>query len=142
MITTFCGHGDIIYDDIVYKTLCDEIEKQIKNGCSEFYLGGYGRFDIMAANILKKLKGTYDIKSFLILAYLNKKYDASLYDGTIYPPLEYVPKKFAIIKRNEWMVNNSDIVIAYVGHSWGGAAKTLDYAIKRKKHIINIAEIF
>lgn len=56
------------------------------------------------------------------------------YDGTIYPDLEYVPKRFAIVKRNEWMINNSNFLIAHVKHDWGGAYRTLQYA-RRKKDI-------
>ena len=39
------------------------------------------------------------------------------------------------------MVNKSDYIICYVEHSWGGAAKTYEYA-RRQKHIqiINIAD--
>ncbi len=63
-----------------------------------------------------------------------------LYDETIYPELEKVPYRFAISKRNEWMVDNSDLVIAFVSHSWGGAATTYRYAIRKKKQIINLAD--
>ena len=58
------------------------------------------------------------------------------YDGTVYPPLESVPRRFAISRRNEWMVQESDTVVAYVTHGWGGAAKTLDYARRKNRRII------
>ena len=61
------------------------------------------------------------------------------YDDVIFPPLESVPRKFAILKRNEWMVEEADLVIAYVMYSWGGAVKTLEYAKRKKKTIINLA---
>lgn len=38
------------------------------------------------------------------------------------------------------MVNRSDIVIAYISHNWGGAAKTFDYAVRKGKRMINIVE--
>ena len=37
------------------------------------------------------------------------------------------------------MVDSADLVIAYVKYSWGGAAKTLEYAKRRKVPIINIS---
>lgn len=58
----------------------------------------------------------------------------------LYPPIEKVPLKFAISKRNNWMVENSDLVIAYVNHSFGGAYKTLQAAKRKKKRIINICD--
>lgn len=61
--------------------------------------------------------------------------DTSRYDSTTYPPLEKVPPRYAIVRRNEWMVRESDVVISGVTHGWGGAAKTLDYARHRQKVI-------
>jgi hypothetical protein len=63
-----------------------------------------------------------------------------IYDFSIYPPIETVPRKAAIIKRNEFMVDNGDVVVAYVKHGWGGAAHTLEYAPKKNKEIINIVD--
>ena len=34
------------------------------------------------------------------------------------------------------MVLESDAVVAYVTHGWGGAAKTLEYARRKKKNIL------
>ena len=140
MSVTFCGHGDISYNDEIKHKLQTEIENVIKDGETDFLLGGYGRFDLLAAHTLKILKSEYpQIKSMLVLPYINKEYDTALYDESIYPPLEKVHKRVAIIKRNEWAVNEANIVIAYVDHDWGGAAKTLKYAVKRKKDIRNIS---
>ena len=140
MAVTFCGHGDISYNYEIRQKLHDEIEQAIKKGEKEFLLGGYGSFDLLSAHIVKRLKEKYpDIQSLLVIPYLVRKYDTDLYDGTVYPPIENVPKRLAIIKRNEWMIDASNAVIAYVEHGWGGAAKTLNYAIKKKRRVINIA---
>lgn len=72
----------------------------------------------------------------LVLPYLNSSIDDTGYCYTIFPPLETVPKRFAIIKRNEWMVEQADIVVAYTTHEWGGAAKTLAHARRKNKQII------
>lgn len=61
------------------------------------------------------------------------------YDEIIYPAIEKTPPKFAIIKRNKWLIDNSNLLIACVKYSWGGAAKTLEYAKKKKIKIINIS---
>ena len=63
---------------------------------------------------------------------------AGEYDSSLYPPIEKAPLKFAISRRNEWMMKNSDVIIAYVDHSWGGAFRSLKFAIAAKKKIINI----
>ena len=48
-----------------------------------------------------------------------------------------VPRRFAISYRNRWMVESADVVVAYVLHDWGGAAKTLRYAKQKKKQIVS-----
>ena len=93
---------------------------------------------------MRELKKDFpNIELIFISPYLenkNLKVANEIYDDTIYPPLETVPKKFAIIKRNEWMIDNCDILVAYVKYSWGGAEKTLNYAIRKKKPFINFAK--
>ena len=139
MTVTFCGHGDKYYSDDFRKRLYDTVEELIKKGAKEFLLGGYGSFDSMAAVVVRELKQAYPkIRSTLVIPYLDRKYDnMGYYDAFVYPPIEQAPKRLAIIKRNEWMVDNSDVVIAYVDHDWGGAARTYAYAVRRKK-VVNL----
>ena len=66
--------------------------------------------------------------------------DSKLYDEIAYPPLENIPPRLAIIKRNEWMIDKADIIIAYVEYSYGGAYKAFEYAGKKQKRIFNLAE--
>ena len=137
MVVTFCGHRDISQRDEVREWLADCVEKLIRDGATEFYLGGYGGFDNMAASVVWKLKEKYPfIRSVLVIPYLDREMDTSRYDFTTYPPLEKVPRRFAISRRNQWMVQAADVVVAYVLHSWGGAATTLEYARRKKKRII------
>ena len=90
-----------------------------------------------------ELKKKYPaIRSTLVLPYLDRAVDASKYDGTLYPPLEKVPRRFAISKRNEYMVNETNVVVIYVTYSWGGAATTLAYAKRKKKEIIAYEKAF
>ena len=141
MIVTFCGHGTVHPPDPVRSWLRETVEALIVRGADKFYLGGYGAIDEMAASVVWELKAEHpQIASVLVLPYLDKKVFAINYDYTTYPPLENVPKRYAISKRNEWMVLNSDAVVAYVTHDWGGAATTLKFAKRKKKEIISYAE--
>ena len=65
-----------------------------------------------------------------------------VYDSTIYPPIEKVPPRLAILKRNEWMVKNSDVIIAYVKYNYGGACKALQIAKLNKKKVIKIFDFY
>lgn len=148
MIVTFIGHGKIFYDEDQKQQIRKIIEDCIEKGADNFYCGGYGNFDYECAGIIKELKETYPIKSFLVTAYqgpiLNKKLQyierCHYYDGFIYPELEEVPLKFAISKRNERMIDQADIVVAFIDHTYGGAYTSYQYAVRKKKTIINVAD--
>lgn len=136
MIVTFCGHKEITDREKIKVWLVKIVGNLIQNGANQFFLGGYGAFDQIAADVVYEIKEKYPyIRSVLILPYLEKKIDMKKYDETIYPDLESVPKRYAIVHRNRWMVEKSDILIAYVTHNWGGAAKMLEYAEQKKKVI-------
>ena len=147
MIITFCGHSNCLFSDDVKERLQNILVSEIiKNPTSKFYLGGYGDFDGLCLRTLKDLKSDFpEIELIFITPYLDINYSKLEfakyhYDDVIFPPLESVPRKFAILKRNEWMVNEADLVIAFVKYSWGGAAKTLEYAKRKKVDFFNLAE--
>ena len=136
VIVTFCGHSKIYQTADFSKWLDIILPSLIEGGATTFYLGGYGDFDSLAAAAVRRQKAVYPhITAILVLAYLNRETDAARYDDTTYPSLENVPPRYAIVRRNEWMVRESDVVISGVTQGWGGAAKTLDYA-RRKQKII------
>ena len=64
-------------------------------------------------------------------------------DGeTFYPEgLESVPRRFAIARRNDWMLKEADTVVAYVRFFGGGAGQFVQKAERQKKRIINLADI-
>ena len=147
MIITFCGHSDFLFNDDIKEQLKNILVGEIiKNPTCKFFLGGYGDFDSLCLRTLTELKKEFqDIELIFITPYLDKNYSKlefakNHYDDVIFPSIESVPRKFAILKRNEWMVEQADLVIAYVKYSWGGAAKALEYAKRKKKRIINIAK--
>ena len=146
MIITFCEHSDFSFSDDIKQQLKNILLNEIrKNPTCKFYLGGYGDFDSLCLRTLRELKKEFQsIELIFITPYIDKNYSKLEfakyhYDDVIFPPLERVPRKFAILKRNEWMVEEADLVIAYVMYSWGGAAKTLEYAKRKMKQIINLA---
>lgn len=50
------------------------------------------------------------------------------------------PPRFAIDRRNCWMLDRADIVVVYVKSPVGGAAKFKAMAESKKKMVINLAE--
>lgn len=140
MVCTFFGHKDTLSleRDKVKQTIIKEIEE---NKADTFYVGNHGNYDRMVFSVLKELKEAYPTISIsVVLAYLPKDNSEDL-SYTVFPEgIEEVPKRFAINFRNKWMIEQSDTVIAYVKHSFGGAAKFVDLARKKRKTVINIAE--
>jgi len=108
-----------------------------------FLVGNNGSFDSLALCVLRKVIHEFPRITYqVVLAYLpvnsNEDWPYSATE-TVYPEgLENVHPKYAIAWRNNWMVNSSDIVISYVTHSWGGAAKYTAYAKKKGKKIYNL----
>jgi len=145
LVCCFFGHRNIFAD--IEPALSREVERLITDeGVDTFYFGGYGDFDWMASGVLKEMKEKYPhIDISLILAYMPGKKDE--YDDipkhydTLFPEgLEEGPRRFAISKRNKWIVENSDYIIAYVRSGYGGAYDALKLAARRKKVIINLAD--
>ena len=82
------------------------------------------------------------IQYYVVLAYVpHNKERLGLKDGdsTIYPEcLDKTPPKYAIIKRNRWMLERADFVITYVTHITGGAAEFKHLAERKGKKVINL----
>lgn len=143
MTVTFCGHRTIDRPTEVKSWLEEVARSLILQGSNKFLLGGYGAFDLMSAHVVHALKAEFpNVESTLVLAYLSTDTDLHLYDNSLYPPLENVPPRYAISRRNRWLIENSDVVVAYVQHSWGGAATTLSYAKRKGKAVITYPNKF
>ncbi len=134
----FVGHSKVP-DEIATK-LANTVEWHITEyGVTNFLVGNYGQFDRMGAAAVTEAKIRHpDIKLYLMLPYLPEHGrslpDMDGYDGAIYPEgMESVPYKLAIPRLNHVMVQDSEYVIAYVTHSWGGAAATLEQAKRRER---------
>ena len=71
MTVTFCGHRTLEHPVQVKSWLREVVCDLIGQGANIFLLGGYGAFDLMAAQIVHELKAEFpDIESTLVLAYL------------------------------------------------------------------------
>ena len=111
------------------------------------YTGGYGAFDRFAARCVKEAQKTAkNLRNCLVVPHLTVAMQRELkerddfFDEVIYPALENVPPKYAILRRNEWMAERADLVIGYITHNFGGAAKTWQYAKRKGIPLINLAD--
>jgi len=134
------GHREVMHN--IRPRLTAIIEKLItEEGVTEFYVGNQGQFDSMVYSVLKELKAKYpQIRYSVILAYMPDEHIKEIYgENTLFPDgLESVPKKFAISKRNDWMIQQSGIAVCYVYKITGGAAKFREKAGKKGLQIIDV----
>lgn len=138
---TFFGHHDCSSSikPKLREVLIDLIENQ---SVDMFYVGKNGTFDEIVRSVLRDLVLVFpQIHYAVVLERLPKKQDGDYSDTILPESIEEVPPRFAISWRNKWMLRQSDIVVTYVTHSWGGAAKFAEMAARQKKTVINLADI-
>jgi len=142
-ICVFFGHRFVPEPDKIEKQLKQVVRQLIQEGVDTFWLGGYGDFDKLAEDVVRELKAEFPhIKKVLALAYLpqNKEdyqYKSQFYDDLFYPEgTELGPKKFAITRRNKYMAENADYIVAYLNTDSGGAFYAVKIAKKHHKKMI------
>lgn len=141
LICTFFGHRDTpdIVKPLLREVLLDLIED---HGVKQFYVGNQGNFDAMVCCLLAEFERSHGIQYDVVLAYLPRKSDPffEAYYTILPEGIETVPPRFSIDYRNKWLIDHSDIVVTYVTHVTGGAAKYKAIAIKQQKAVIELSD--
>ena len=141
-VCTLFGHSQCYGLDA--NVLMNALEQLIQKGVDTFYVGNQGDFDRMAFECLRRLHLVYSHISYtVVLAYLpTKRQEYDAYDGnTLYPQgLETVHRRFAISRRNKWMIEHSDVCLCYIAHTWGGAYQAVCLAKRRGLEIVNLSD--
>ncbi len=146
---TFFGHRKITNSlDAEEKVYEVTIELLHQKEYIEFLVGNNGEFDLCVARAIRRAKRCYrDDNSSLVLVlpyataeYLNNKeglenyYDEIeiLHNSSVSHP------KAAIQIRNREMVDRADFIVCFLQEDCGGAYKTVEYAKKENKNILNL----
>lgn len=116
----------------------------------DFLIGRDGDFDLLASSAIKRAIRNYaygNTHFTLVLPYMkaeyrdNKKSYLEYYDEVeICSESAEVHPKSAIQVRNRNTVDRSDLVVCCIQHKIGGAYRTIQYAEKQGKKIVNIAD--
>ncbi len=135
---SFIGHREVDDFSFVEEQVYDIVADLIRSKeYVEFYVGRNGEFDTLVASVIKRAKREiWDCNSSLILVLpyhvANTEDLEKFYDEVVCPQeLDGVHYKSAITKRNEWLVENTDLLVAYVVRSYGGTAQCLKKAKQR-----------
>ncbi|MDE7395391.1 MAG: hypothetical protein K2M95_04665 [Clostridiales bacterium] len=141
---SFIGHREVDDSFFVEDQLYSVVKELIlTKEYVEFYVGRNGEFDILVASVIRRVRrrmGEENSSLILVIPYAmaDIEYYEDYYDEVRYPRELYsVHYKSAITKRNEWLVENSDMLVAYVVRNYGGAAhclhKAIEYGIEIKR---------
>lgn len=133
----FIGHREAppeIFPELV-KTVARHVEEY---GVHWFVVGHYGNFDRLAARAVILSKECHpEIKLSLLLPYhpTERPVEVPLgFDDLYYPMgMETVPRRLAILRANQAMIDRADFLIAYAWHPASNARKLVEYAEKRRR---------
>ena len=136
---TFFGHRECF--DLEATLLMDAVEQLILQGVDVFYVGNHGGFDRLVYGCLKKLRATYPhIRICVVLSRLpSEGSSGEELSDAMFPRIEGHPK-FAVDRRNRWMIAAADCCICYVNYTWGGAYKYAALAKRKGLSVINLGK--
>ncbi len=141
----FIGHREIENYREVEDAIMEKLSELLREKeFVEFQIGRNGEFDIFFASCIKRLQknlGDHNSAMTLVLPYpvADMEYFEDYYDSIFIPEeAGNAHPKGAIKKRNQWLVDNSDLLIAYVRCEKGGAAACLKMAEKAEIEIVRI----
>lgn len=145
----FIGHRDA--PEALWPLLAETVERHVTEyGVTDFVVGHYGRFDLMAARAVRKTKQRHpEVTLTLLIPYYPFKWQTELtkgFDATFYPPnMECVPRPLAIVRANEYMIRACDYLICYDRGQIGKTRDFVEFARQREKkgliRIENLAEM-
>jgi len=122
--------------------LTQQIERHIAEfGVREFLVGNHGAFDRLAITALGAAKQRHpEVTMTLLLAYHPGQKQLELpdgFDGSLYPPnMENTPKRYAIVRANQYAVSTSEYMIAC---AWQAGSNTRSMAETAEKKGLAVA---
>lgn len=144
------GHR-IVENDLDKEKLKGVFLSLIERGYDTFLIGMAIGFDTLCFQILEKIREQKNIKIIACIPCeeqdkkFNKEQKAEYArliksaDGKVLISKEYNQR--CMQKRNEFLVNNSSLLVAYLNRDFGGTAKTVNYARSKNVPIIYVKEL-
>ena len=139
------GHRTI-EDYSIRKDTEDHLKMLVLRGYRTFYVGMAVGFDTLCFQILEKIREENDIKIIACVpcpsqperfSYLQKKeYFRMLEVADEKKVLSQSYTPYCMQKRNQYMVDNSSVVFAYLRKNSGGTFNTVNYAKKNEISVI------
>ena len=136
----FIGHKNCPKE--VKEKLLETIFELVANkGVTQFFVGTQGEFDKHVYDVLHEIKKIQDIKIYVVLAYIDRVPVNIYFDmnETIFPDeLTKTPLRLAVRRRNSYMIEKSDYVIAYLDSPFSNTVVNVEEALRKKRNVINL----
>ena len=153
MKVAFIGHRKIKETEELKARLTEIVTNLIEcKGADIFYFGSKSMFDILCHGIVSEIKERYPhVKRIYVRSmyeYIDKSYEEyllSFYEETFIPDKVIGAGYRAYVMRNQVMIDKSDVLVTYFDKSYCGRLRrnsgtkvAVEYALKKKKRIINL----
>ena len=144
------GHR-VLPKNFNFNKLKSVFNKLIDDGFNTFLIGMALGFDTACFNVLEQIKTKKDIKLIACIPCKNQadKFNKaqreeyfrmlSVADEKIYIREEYDNK--CMQERNEYMVDNCSVLVAYLTRERGGTVNTVKYARKKGVTVLNLGDL-
>ena len=151
---SFIGHRKIDTTPELKQKLLSLIENLIlTKGAATFLFGSRSLFNDLCLECVTELKNVYRyIERIYVRAefpFIDERYTAYLlnsYESTYFPENLINAQRAVYVKRNFEMIDKSDLIVFYKSNEYSksfnsGTDVAYKHALKRKKKIINVAEL-
>lgn len=134
----FFGHRDA--PESIQGSIEKTVIRMIDIGITRFFVGNNGNFDFYVQRVLQKLQRSIPSLDYtIVLSSLGEAAIEGPQENTLFPEgLELAPRRFAISRRNDWMLLHSSYVIAYMKYRISNCHTWIEKARKRGMTIINL----
>ena len=144
----FTGHRNLNSFDFDYERLRQTVYMLLDRGFSVFYCGMALGFDMLAAECLLEFRSQYKFKLAAVIPCVGQADRFSRYERERYKKILAACDDFIILSdeyysgcmqvRDRYMVDNCDVVVAFLRKKSGGTYYTVGYAKKHGKEIIEL----
>ena len=136
------GHADVL------NLNTDRLKKEIltlwqKYHDVEFLVGNNGSFDYACQNVLEETRREVQSLSYtIVLSHINEIPLNSRSESSIFPEeLSTALPRFAISKRNNWMIKHADFAICYVSRIASNSYKIFNKLSRKGISVINLVDL-
>lgn len=138
---TVCFFGNRDVPDTIEKSVYSICLMLLDEGASLFLVGNNGAFDYYVQRALLRLHKEYGVEFTILISVIDEEALCKEQAYTCFPTnQEKALPRFAIGKRNDYMLRLSDIVVTYTKRLYGGAYKYKKKAERAGKRIIEICD--